>query len=96
MHVSLVEQLAGLHEMHLALRGEHRGCQDDAIQAPRVSQGHHAVLRPTPTVRHLLLVELVAKGVCGHGTAARQSSLCVPDKQENITVTQDSKQEGAR
>lgn len=61
VYVSLIQQLPGFYEMHLALGGGHRGRQDEAIQAPRVPERHHAVLRPTPAVRDLLLVELVAK-----------------------------------
>lgn len=59
VYMSLVQQLSGFHEMHLALRGGHGGREDEAVQTPRVSEGHHAVLRPASTVRDLFLVHLV-------------------------------------
>lgn len=85
VYVSLVQQLACFYEVHLALRGGHRGRQDEAIQAPRISERHHAVLRPTPTVRHLFLVKLVAIITQNYKIRSRHGRSCVPAQHANGT-----------
>lgn len=60
----LVQQLPGLHQVHLPLGGRHRGGDRKPVETALllVVERHRASLHATPTLCHFLLVQLEAAG----------------------------------
>lgn len=60
MHMSFVQQLPVLHEVHLTLRRWHGRGDEKSIKLSSLPQRHGTLLRAAPGLRYLLLTDLVA------------------------------------